>query len=358
MRDQTLISESALSRSALTRRRLLLQAGYTAAGLTLAVAAASNADPTPKIVLGEGDHQYECIHDWLVPPDNLQWGDTQGVVQDAKGNIYVTHTVNKAGTSRDAIVVFDKNGKFLTSWGARFAGGGHGIDIRKEGGKEYIYHCDTAHRQVVKTTLTGDVVWEKGAPQEPGVYTGKAAFVPTNVAFGSHGDFYIADGYGSHWIHQYNQKGDWIRTFGGPGKEPGKFQTPHGIWLDTREKDEPLLVITDRANNRLQYFTQDGKYVRMVTEGIRRPCYFALRGDRMIVADLQSTVTLLDKDNKVITHLGDGASLPDLRNRPRAEFVPGKFIHPHAAKYLHNGDILVVEYIPTGRITLLRRMRA
>lgn len=356
MRDTTPISESALTRSALTRRQLLLRAGYTAAGLALTGTAL--AEQTPKIVLGEGDHRYECVHDWLVPPDNITWGDTQGVAQDAKGNIYVTHTVNAASQSKDAIVVFNKNGKFLNSWGSRFAGGGHGIDMRKEDGKEVIYHCDTAHRQVVKTTLTGELIWEKGLPEESGVYTGKARFVPTNVAFAPNGDFYIADGYGSHWIHQYSRKGDWIRTFGGPGKEPGKFQTPHGIWLDTRHKEEPLLVITDRANSRLQYFTLDGKYVSMVTDGIRRPCYFAIRGDQMIVADLSSTVTLLDKDNKVITQLGDGASIPDLRGRPRSEFVPGKFIHPHGAKFLHNGDILVVEYIPIGRITLLRKMRA
>lgn len=357
MPDTTLVSEAAHTRSALTRRQLLLRAGYTAAGLTLA-GGASAADPTPKMVLGEGDHKYECIHDWLVPPDDIQWGDTQGVCQDSKGNIYITHTVNPTSKSNHAIVVFDKNGKFLTSWGDRFVKGGHGIDIRKEGDKEYLYHCDTAHRQVVKTTLTGEVLWEKGTPQEPGVYSDKARFVPTNVAFAPNGDFYIADGYGSHWIHQYNQKGDWIRTFGGPGKEPGKFQTPHGIWLDTRHKDEPLLVITDRANSRLQYFTLDGKFVSIVTDGMRKPCYFSIRGDRMIVADLASTVTVLDQDNKVVTQLGDGAGLPDLRGHPRSEFIPGKFIHPHAAKYLHNGDILVVEYVPIGRVTLLRRMRA
>ena len=65
-----------------------------------------------------------------------------------------------------------------------------------------------------------------------------------------------------------------------------------------------------------------------------------------------------DQTLDVVTHLGDGASIPDLRNSPRADFIPGKFIHPHAAKYLHNGDILVVEYISIGRITLLRKMRA
>jgi hypothetical protein len=63
----------------------------------------------------------------------------------------------------------------------------------------------------------------------------------------------------------------------------------------------------------------------------------------------------LDKDNKVITHLGDGHPSP-LRGEPREKFIPGKFIHPHTAMFLNNGDILVAEWVPIGRITLLRKV--
>ena len=176
--------------------------------------------------MGEGRHKYEWVSDWLTPPDNILWGDTQGVTQDAKGHIYVTHTVRPNSPSKDAIVVFDKNGKFVTSWGSRFAGGGHGIDIRKEDGQEFLYHCDTAHRVVVKTTLSGDVIWEKGKPLEPGVYKDNMPFVPTNVCFAPDGGFYIADGYGSSYIHQYDSKANWTRTFGGPGSDLGQCHTP------------------------------------------------------------------------------------------------------------------------------------
>jgi hypothetical protein len=40
-----------------------------------------------------------------------------------------------------------------------------------------------------------------------------------------------------------------------------------------------------------------------------------------------------------------------------AEYVPGKFIHPHGGKFLKNGDLLIAEWMPDGRLTLLRRMR-
>jgi hypothetical protein len=78
-----------------------------------------------------------------------------------------------------------------------------------------------------------------------------------------------------------------------------------------------------------------------------------LREGVMLVPDLSSVVTLLDDENSVIAHLGDGHPT-SLRGAPRADFVPGRFIHPHDAIFLANGDILVAEWVPIGRVTLLR----
>jgi len=309
-----------------------------------------------KIFLGSGELRYGCIHDWLIPPPEILWGDTHGIAQDLQGRIYIAHTVHPTSPCKDAIVVFDESGRFLTSWGERFCGGAHGLDLRKEGGEEFLYHCDTAHRLVVKTTLDGQVVWEKGVPEEAGVYSGGDPFIPTNVAFSPNGDFYITDGYGSDWIHQYDIKGNYIRTFGGKGKEPGKVLNAHGIWLDDRGP-EPLLAVADRANNRIQYFTLDGQHMKFVHDGMRLPCHFHIRGEMLLVADLQSVVTLLDGDNKVAAMLGDGHPT-DLRGHPREDFIPGKFVHPHQAKFLRNGDILVAEWVPIGRITLLKQAPA
>jgi DNA-binding beta-propeller fold protein YncE len=343
-----------------SRRQFIQQTGTAAAALTLGRLpgfGATGGNMAP-IILGSGSHKYECIHDWLTPPDNIKFGDTHGVVQDAKGHIYVAHTVHPTSASDDAIVVYDQHGKFIKSWGARFKGGAHGIDIRKEGHQEFIYHCDVAHNVVVKTTLDGDVIWEKGVPQEPGVYKAGAPFTPTNVAFSPDGGFYISDGYGSSWIHQYDKNANWVRTFGGKGSEAGKVNCPHGIWLDDRGH-EPMLAVADRSNRRIQYFSLDGKHISFVTEGMRQPCHFHLRHGEMLVPDLDSLITILDKDNKVVAALGDGDSdghQKDLRGAPRDQFIPGKFIHPHDAVFLHNGDILVSEWVPIGRVTLLKRV--
>ena len=348
--------------SGTTRRQFLTRAMAAAAGLALTGAAFADARTkdggTGRVILGQGAHRYEWVPDWLTPPPTIQWGDTQGIAQDAQGRIYITHTVHPSSPVGHAIVVFDKDGHFLTSWGEQFRGGGHGLDLRREGKQEYLYHCDTAHRAVTKTTLDGSVVWQKGAPVEAGVYKDGSPFVPTNVAFGPDGGFYVADGYGSSWIHQYSAQAEYVRTFGGLGTEPGKLHTPHGLWVDTRvdtRLPEPALVVADRANHRLQYFTLDGKPRSVVRTGMRQPCHFKLRGDEMLVPDLDSVLTILDKDNRVVSQLGDGFP-SDLRDAPRAAFIPGKFIHPHAANFLHNGDILIAEWVPIGRITLLRKL--
>jgi hypothetical protein len=306
-----------------------------------------------KTLLGCGEHTYQCLHDWLRPPDHIRWGNTLGLAQDASGRIYVSHTVHPQSLCKDAIAVFDAEGRFLTSWGTMPCGGAHGLDLRQETGTEFLYHCDTARRKVVKTTLSGDVVWEQGVPRESGLYGSEDPFIPTNVAFGPDNDFYVTDGYGSDWIHHFDGDGRYLHSFGGKGSEPGKVMNAHGIWLDDRGA-EPRLVVADRANSRLQYFTLDGRHAGFVRDGMRQPCHFDVRSELMLVPDLKSVLTILDADNRVVAQLGDGYP-STLRDSPREGFLPGKFIHPHDAMFLHNGDILVAEWVPIGRITLLRK---
>jgi hypothetical protein len=311
-------------------------------------------------IIGEGEHTYEVIHGWGQLPDHVQWGETHGVAVDEAGLIYVKHR-NKAPVPVDAIVVFDPSGKYVRSFGKEYHGGGHGIDIRKENGQEFLYLCDVTNRVVVKTTLTGEQVWKICYPIEAGVYQKVSQFSPTNVAFAPDGGFYVADGYGSNYIHQYDKDARWVRTWGGTGDGPGQMKTPHGIWLDDRPGRDPSLVVADRANGRLQYFTLDGKHLGFVNE-VSFPAHFDIRGSELLVPDLHARVTILDKDNKVVTHLGYDPEwtkvvLDGFKMRGTPDKWPaGKFIHPHDACYDKSGNIFVVEWVPTGRVSLLKKV--
>ncbi len=341
---------------ATTRRGFL---GSAAASVIAAAAAprilhASDKAGSENPIVGSGEHTFEVIHDWGALPPSIRYGNTHGVCEDSSGRILVHHTVGAGSPSDDTLVIFDADGKFVKSWGPEFKTGAHGLHVSKEAGGEFLYLADQRRGVVVKTDLDGRVAATLSCPMESGLYGSAGEYHPTNVALAPNGDLYVGDGYGKNWIHHYTPKGEYVRSFGGPGKERGQVACPHGIYCDTRGAT-PEIVVADRSNRRLQYFSLDGRHLRFVTDELRSPCHFDERGGVLLVPDLEARVTLLDRDNKLIAHLGDGGNFA-LRDKPRDQFVPGKFIAPHGACFDRNGNIFVVEWVEVGRVTKLRRV--
>jgi hypothetical protein len=347
-----------------SRRGFVRSLGAGAAAIAAPFVHAQDKAGAKKLVAGSGDHTYEVHHDWGELPASIKYGNTHGVVEDSKGRLYVFHTVHKSSTKTDAMVVFDEKGKFVTSWGSEYAGGAHGLHYQKEGRDEFLYLCDTKRSIVTKVTLDGKEIMRLGYPKESDFYKTDAQgqptkYVPTNLAIASNGDIYVGDGYGSSYINQYDKNGKFIRTFGGgKTKDPGSLNSPHGIFIDKRGGKEEL-VVADRSNNRLQYFNLDGKHSRFVTDEITLPCHFSFRNGEMLIPDLGARVSLLDKNNKLIVHLGDDKETADwrqLRVKTREDFRPGKFVCPHGACFDHKGNIFVAEWVEIGRLTKLQKV--
>jgi hypothetical protein len=356
-----------------TTRRQFLQAAAAAPLVSPILLGASDKAGAKRPVMGEGAYAYEAEHDWGQLPASIAFGNTHGVVEDAQGHIYVHHTVHATSVSSDTVVVFDGKGRFVRSWGPQFRGVAHGLHLRKEGKEEFLYITANAaspkmtpqpgtQAAVVKTTLTGEVVWTiQGPPPvdayKPAADGTPARYNPTNVAIAPNGDVYIGDGYGSFYINQYSPKAEYIRTFGGKGSEPGKLAEPHGNWIDTRGAS-PVLVVADRRNNRLQRFTLDGQHIDFIP-GFRLPCHFDEHKGLVVVPDLHGRVTLMDQKNALVAQLGDSQD-PEwnnpLRREPREKFLPGRFICPHGACFDHDGNIFVVEWVEVGRVTKLRKV--
>jgi TAT (twin-arginine translocation) pathway signal sequence len=346
----------------ITRRDFLVTgAAVAAAPMLLGLTDKSGSKPP---ILGQGDHQYDAIHDWGELPRTIKYGNTHGVCEDSQGNIYIHHTVHATSDNLDTMVVFDHEGKFVRSWGRQFKGGAHGLTIRKEGSEEFLYLCDYQHGIVSKRTLKGEEVWTLGYPAESEAYKPKdkfstVAYRPTNVAIAPNGDIYVGDGYGSSFINQYNSKAEFIRTFGGFGKADDQLDCPHGLWIDTRG-DAPLLVVTDRGNSRLQRFTLEGHRVDSIVGTSKMPCNLYERNGEVVIPDLLSKVIILDRKNNVIVSLGEGeysnADWATVRNQSPGTFVPGRFVCPHGACFDHEGNIFVVEWVESGRVTKLRHV--
>ena len=345
-----------------TSRRSFLTKVST--GLTAPlILGATDKSGSKKPILGEGDHLYEVTHDWGALPADIKYGNTHGVCEDSQGHIYIHHTVYATSENADSMVIFDHKGKFIKSWGKDFKGGAHGLFIHKEGNQEFLYLCDTKRGLMVKTTLSGEELFTLDYPKEAAPYAqpgpdGKPIkYSPTNLAIAPNGDIYIGDGYGSSYINQYTSQGKYIRTFGGPGKEAGQLLCPHGIIVDTRGPD-PVLVVADRTNKRIQRFTLDGKHIDFLY-GTNAPCHFNIykNGD-VVVPDLFARVTLMDRDNKIIANLGDDSDSKYMETRKltRDHFTPGKFVCPHGACFDHAGNIYVVEWVEVGRVSKLRKV--
>lgn len=331
------------------RRVLAVRASFLLLGAA-ALLAGSQADEPLR--MGEGEHAFEWVRDWAKLPAGVELGNTHGcVVVDAEDRVYVnTDTEN-------AIVVFDKEGNFLRAFGRVLAGGLHGMLLAKEDGKEVLYVAHTGRHEVLKVSLDGEVLWSLGHPAESGIYASADQYLPTSLALGPKGELFVADGYGSSWIHEYDAERRYVRSFGGPGTEAGKLQTPHGLLLDTRGA-APALLVADRENHRLQSFSLAGEPLGRVEDVLRRPCHMHAFEGQLAVADLAGRVTLLDAKNEVLVHLGDN---PDEAKRaqngiPRAAWRDGEFISPHCANWDSEGNLYVVDWLAEGRVSKLRRV--
>jgi len=416
-----------------TRRTFLTASA--AAAVPFFIKGDSKTD-SKNMILGGGEHQYECIHDWGQLPSNIKYGNTHSVCEDSQGHIYIHHTVYKDSPSSDSVVVFDDKGKFVRSFGPMFRGGAHGMHLSKEGKTEYLYFCDEKHGIVTKRTLKGEEVWTMGYPQDSPIYQkgpgstgpGGAAglnYRPTNFATAPNLDFWVGDGYGSFYMFHYSQASSTsypklVKTFGGPpanqaqggGRGPGgggggrgagrgdgkaapgapgggppaqaaagggggrgpaappppgqpgvprdvpieSTNNPHGNMVDLRDPANPILLIADRGNNRIVRYTLDDKPIDVVA-GTKSPCHFHTYKDTIVVPDLQARVTLLDKSNKIILHLGEPlVPNPPRTTENRADFINGQFVQPHGAIFDHAGNIFVTEWVEIGRVTKLRKV--
>jgi hypothetical protein len=340
-----------------SRRNMLktLGAGAIAAAVAPHILIAEEAGKTKAVTVGTGDHTYEWIN-WAVLPETHKFGNTHGVQVDSAGRLIV-HSQN---ANPDSICIFDADGKFVKSWGKDYRGGAHGLQLVKEGNQEFLYLAVTGQHICVKTTLDGEQVWKLDFPKDCEAYAGKPdGFVPTNIAIAKNGDFYVTDGYGKAFVHHYDKNAKYIKSWGGGGKDNGKFACPHGIFIDTRSGEEEI-VVADRGNVRLQYFKLDGTFLRLVNKELRHPCHFdEYKGD-LLIPDLRGRVTLFNKSNELICHLGDN---PDQKKWagngvPKTQWVDGQFIAPHGACYDKDGNIFVAEWVGPGRVTKLKRVGA
>lgn len=257
--------------------------------------------------------------------------DCHEMVQDRQGRILLL-----TNETHNNILIYDTDGQLKDSWGHEFPGG-HGLTLHDENGTEFLYITDIVRHQVYKTTMDGRVLLTIDAPLDAGIYKEQKEFVPTETAIDANGDIFIADGYGAQYILHYDKMGKLINYFGGRGDGDTHFDNAHGICWDTRRTDHSLLI-TDRTRNCFKRFTKEGQLLEVLSLPGACVCRPVVHGQHLYAAVLRSPdinavgtgfVTILDKDNKVVSNIGgsepqyqDGR-LQSMRQTDKI------FIHPH-----------------------------
>ena len=214
--------------------------------------------------VGSGKYTFEVNADWARIPDGWD-APMAAVAVDSQARVY--------GFNRGdhPIIVFDREGNYLSSWGEGLFEFPHAITVDPE---DNVWLVDRNRGQIMKFTPEGEplmTIGARGYRSDTGadptdfssngyqeVTRGGGPFnLPAGVGIAASGDIFIADGYANCQVHRFTAAGEHIQSWGEPGSGPGQFMLPHGVWVDR----EGNVLVADRENDRVQVFSQTGEFI-------------------------------------------------------------------------------------------------
>lgn len=303
-------------------------------------------------IYGHNGFTYRMDNKWSkLKPEVNPVKDCHEMVQDSQGRIVLL-----TNETRNNVIIFDKSGKMLKTWGHDFPGA-HGLTIQKNGKDDYLFITDTDRHEVYKTTLDGKILMTIPYPADVPAYKKKEEFVPTETTVLENGEFYVADGYGLQYVMHYDANGKLLNFFGGRGPEDKNLDNAHGITVDTRNAQSSLLV-TDRTRNAFKRFSFNGDLKEVIKLDGACVCRPVISGDNLYAAVLRSPdlnteksgfVTILDRNNKVISNIG--GNKPEYENGKLKTMLQAEkiFDHPHDV-CVDNDDNLYVAQWASGQV--------
>ena len=160
------------------------------------------------MILGSGEYCYQVVKGWGQGADGRTLGIASGVAVDSQDKVYVVDR-----EPNPAIVVYDRDGRFLSSWGEDLLSLPHDIFIDSA---DRLYIADCGDHTVRICTTEGQVLKTLGTPGKAGA-PGEPFNMPTRAVLSPSGDIYVSDGYGQHQIHRFSPDGDTAKHLGQRG---------------------------------------------------------------------------------------------------------------------------------------------
>jgi DNA-binding beta-propeller fold protein YncE len=248
--------------------------------------------------VGAGRYSYEMVEKWATLPNGWTFGPVSAVATDSQDRVYAFQRKDPP------VLVFDRNGTFLSSWGSSAFTDPHGISITND----VVYLTDRNDHVALKFTLDGKplmVLGKRGHASDTGATkdielpprSAGPFNKPTEMVVAPSGDLYVSDGYRNSRVHRFSSEGALLSSWGNPGKEnPGDFHLPHSLWVDRQGS----VYVCDRENSRIQVFTAEGKFISQWRD-IHRPTDIYISPDEIAyVSEIRPSVSVLEKTGKVL----------------------------------------------------------
>jgi DNA-binding beta-propeller fold protein YncE len=288
------------------------------------------------VTVGSGDYVYEVVENWARLPPGWSFKEIGAVGVDRRDNVYVFNR------GEHPMIVFDRAGNFLKSWGEGMFPRAHGLDM---GPDDTIWLTDDGDHSVKQCTLDGKLLMTLGIPGRPSAYMSGLPFHRcTHTALSPKGEIFVSDGYGNAAVHKYSPDGRLLKSWGGPGTDPGEFNIVHNLVCD----DGGLVYVADRENHRVQVFDGDGRYQGQ-WNNLRRPCALHLNRGKCpvcFIGELGPGMAV----NRDMPNIGPRVSITDMDGRrlgrigaAHAGLGPDQFIAPHGIAVDSHGDLYVGE---------------
>ncbi len=279
-------------------------------------------------------------------PDSVSIGEVAGVATDSKGDLFVYtrtgHPTISLGTSRpfahggSRLYEFDRTGRFVREIGLDLYAFLVAQQVRVDP-QDNVWIVDQMSNMVIKFDPAGRVQLLLGrkneseqVPARPLDAPGRAGRGPagagaqsdifqrpTDVAWDSAGDIYVADGYGNDArVAKFDKNGKFIKSWGSKGSGQGQFNSVRGIAIDSRGN----VYVADAGNKRIQVFDGDGNF-RTQIENIGTPSAVCITpGPRQVLYSSNSNppedidsggeIYKLELDGKIVGKFGRAGKAP------------------------------------------------
>jgi len=253
--------------------------------------------------VGTGRYTYELVENWAALPAGEAFGNVSAVATDSVDRVYVFQRKDPP------VLVFDRNGQYLTGWGIGAFANPHGIYIADD----IVYLTDRDDSVCLTYTLDGkplQVLGQRGVHsdtgcEKPGALVARAAGpfnYPTEMVPAPSGDLYVTDGYRNARVHRFTGGGRLLHSWGEGGKTaPGHFHLPHSLVVHR----DGTVYVCDRENNRIQVFAPDGRFIAIWPD-LRRPLDISMDRDGILyiseggVEGLSPRISLMDTRGNVV----------------------------------------------------------